>query len=270
MITLLCPVCRAPLTKENTCLRCENGHSFDVARQGYANLLPVEQKHSLHPGDTKEMVAARRRFLSAGYYAPIAEAVCTLLKTYAPEANSLLDVGCGEGYYTRAIAGALPSLERWGMDISKDAVRYCAGQDKGGHFFVGTASHLPFEDGSFSVLLSMFALTLPEEFARVLEKNGIFIQVLAGENHLPALKNIIYPELHHKEKLSHPELPGFRRIAEKTLEFSFDLSGAESVSDLLSMTPHVWRISKEGAERLKRTQTLCDTAQVILNVFCKE
>ncbi|MCQ2419029.1 MAG: methyltransferase domain-containing protein [Clostridia bacterium] len=270
MITLLCPVCRAALQNENTCLRCENGHSFDVARQGYVNLLPVEQKHSLHPGDTREMVAARRRFLSAGYYAPIAEAVCGLIKAYAPEATALLDVGCGEGYYTRAIADSLPDPERWGMDISKDAVRYCAGQDKQGHFFVGTASHLPFEDGSFSVLLSMFALTLPEEFARVLEPNGIFIQVLAGEDHLPALKSIIYPRLHYKEKVSHPELPGFRRIAEKTLEFSFELTNPEHVQDLLSMTPHVWRISKEGAEQLKRTQTLRDRAQVILNVFCKE
>lgn len=270
MTTLLCPVCRAALQKDTACLRCENGHSFDLARQGYVNLLPVEQKHSLHPGDTKEMVASRRRFLSGGYYAPIASAVCSLLQTHAPEAKNLLDVGCGEGYYTRAIAEKLPAIERWGMDISKDAVRYCAGQDKKSHFFVGTASHLPFADGSFSALLSMFALTLPEEFSRVLEENGIFIQVLAGENHLPALKKIIYPELHHKEKVLRPELPGFTRIAEQTLEFSFELQDAESVSDLLSMTPHVWRISKEGAGRLHATKTLRDTAQVILNVFRKE
>lgn len=270
MITLLCPVCQDPLEKENTCLRCKNGHSFDVARQGYINLLPASQKHSLHPGDTREMVAARRRFLSTGHYAPIAENVCTLLQTYAPEAKSLLDIGCGEGYYTRAIAEAHPAPERWGMDISKDAVRYCAGKDKQGHFFVGTAAHLPFEDESFSVLLSMFALTCPEEFARVLEHHGIFIQVLAGEGHLPALKRIIYPELHHKQKQSHMDLPGFTRIAEQTLEFSFTLNDAQSVSDLLSMTPHVWRISKEGAERLSQTQTLCDTAQVILNVYQKE
>ena len=116
----------------------------------------------------------------------------------------------------------------------------------------------------------MFALTLPEEFSRVLEENGIFIQVLAGENHLPALKKIIYPELHHKEKVLRPELPGFTRIAEQTLEFSFELQDAESVSDLLSMTPHVWRISKEGAARLAQTERLEDTAQVVFNLYRKQ
>lgn len=270
MIKLLCPICRAELEKEGNCYRCSSNHSFDVARQGYVNLLPVEQKHSLHPGDTKQMVSARRAFLQAGFYAPIAQTLCALLQKHCPDCESVLDVGCGEGYYLRQVGAALPNTERWGMDISKDAVRSCAGQDKSAAFFVGTAARLPFEDGAFCALLSMFALTSAEEFARVLKKDGVFIQVLAGENHLPELKKIIYPEILHKEKTLHPMLSGFRAVEEKTLEFSFTLNDNLTVQNLFSMTPHVWRISKEGALRLQNTQSLSDSAQVIFNVYRKE
>ena len=90
---VICPVCKTPLTREKPCWHCENNHSFDVARQGYVNLLPVQQKHSLTPGDTKEMVAARRAFLDGGHYLPIAETLAKLVKSVAPE--TLLDAGCG-------------------------------------------------------------------------------------------------------------------------------------------------------------------------------
>ena len=73
MVQVLCPVCGKPLSPEERSWRCENGHGFDVARQGYVNLLTVDKKHSLHPGDTKEQVASRKAFLDGGYYAPIAE-----------------------------------------------------------------------------------------------------------------------------------------------------------------------------------------------------
>ena len=106
-MTLLCPVCGAPIAPEEKAWRCAQGHCFDVARQGYVNLLPVQQKHSLHPGDTPEQVRARRRFLGAGFYAPIADAVCAML---GPAAR-VLDVGCGEGYYLRQLGQARPAAE---------------------------------------------------------------------------------------------------------------------------------------------------------------
>ena len=146
---LRCPVCNMPIVPGETVWRCAQGHSFDVARQGYVNLLPVQQKHSLHPGDTPEQVRARRRFLGAGFYAPIAAAVCELLGP----ARRVLDVGCGEGYYLRQFGQAHPEAERWGLDISRDAVRLAAGADKAGHYLVATAARLPFKIayGSVSV-----------------------------------------------------------------------------------------------------------------------
>ena len=266
MISPLGPVCGAPLTTGKPAWKCENNHSFDVARQGYVNLLPVTQKHSLHPGDTAAMIAARRDFLNAGYYTPIAQKLCALVATYAPEAESILDAGCGEGYYL----SKLNAKERWGVDISKDAVRYAAVREKNAQFLAATAAHLPFPDASFDCVLSMFALTAVAEFARVLKDGGIFVQVLAGEKHLSALKSVIYPTLLEKEKNLHPQLDDFTLLREETLSFAFTLETREMVQKLLSMTPHVWRISKEGADALAQVSCLSDRAEVVFNVYGRQ
>ena len=266
MIFPVCPVCGQRLECEKPAWKCPLGHSFDVARQGYVNLLTVQQKHSLHPGDTREMVLARRDFLQAGYYAPIAQKLRELLDRFVPHAESILDVGCGEGYYL----SSLKAKDPWGIDISKEAVRYAAGADKSAHFLTATASHLPFEDGSFDCLLSMFALTVEAEFARVLKENGIFIQVLAGEKHLTALKRIIYPALVEKEKDLQPELGGFSLLHHEILTFDFRLDSPEMIQNLLCMTPHVWRISKEGAAALADTRSLSDRGEVVFNVYARQ
>ena len=268
MPQLLCPVCGLPLTRTENTLRCGVGHSFDYARQGYVNLLPVSQKHSLHPGDTREQVASRRAFLDAGFYAPIAEKVTGILRAEAP--RSVLDVGCGEGYYLSSALRQLPDCEGWGMDISKDAVRYAAVRCKTAGWFVGTASHLPFADGSFDCVVSMFALTLPEEFRRVLRPGGLFLQVTAHREHLMNLRRIIYPEITKKEDTLSSELPGFAPDGREELVFDFTLTKPEQVAQLLGMTPHFWRITKEGALRAAQTQTLSDTAKIVFQRFRAE
>ncbi len=261
---VICPICRSALCCERRSWRCENGHSFDVARQGYVNLLPVQQKHSIAPGDPREMVVARREFLDTGCYAPIAQALRELLLKYAPNAKSVLDAGCGEGYYLSHLTHI---EQRWGIDISKEAVRFAAGRDKSAHWLTATAAHLPFEDGSFDCLLSMFAFTAEKEFARVLRNGGIFVQVLAGVHHLRALKNIIYPELIEKEKNLQPALEGFIRLEHKTITFEFELTDAKTIHDLLYMTPHVHRIGREGALALEQTTHLQDRAEVVFNIY---
>ena len=260
---LLCPLCGADLTLAGNAWRCGAGHCYDVARQGYVNLLPVQQKRSLHPGDTNEQLHARRRFLEAGFYAPIAGAVCELLGG----AGSLLDVGCGEGWYLRQYGAACPGAERWGLDISRDAVRLAAGADKAGHYLVASAARLPFPEGSFDALSSLFALTLPEEFARVLKPGGLFLQALAEPDHLRGLKALIYPELLERPKDMCPALPGFELAAERALRFDLLLTDPAQVQDLLAMTPHFWRITKEGAQRAAEAEGLRDAAHVRLNLY---
>ncbi len=123
---LICPICGLPLVWEGKRCRCDRGHSFDVARQGYVNLLPVQLKRSLHPGDTREQVLSRRAFLETGSYAPIVEAVCSAAEGHP---GPVLDVGCGEGYYAVRVAEHLQA-ELTGLDISKEAVRCAAGKYK--------------------------------------------------------------------------------------------------------------------------------------------
>ena len=263
---LVCPICGEMLSRGEKEYRCENRHSFDIARQGHVNLLVVQQKHSLNPGDTREQVLSRREFLEGGFYEPIADALCDVAKKLGAK-GPILDVGCGEGYYCTRLAQAL-GAELTGLDISKEAVRCAAAKYKNATWVCGTAAHLPVGDDSIGTLTSLFALTLPEEFYRVLAKDGLYFQVLAAQDHLLGLKSIIYPELKLKEKDSIPELPGFERIRSIPIRFTFTVEGTQ-VQNLLSMTPHMYRISKEGAARLAATEKLTDTASAVLNIFRK-
>ena len=260
----ICPICGNKLNKQERSYICENNHSFDIARQGYVNLLTVQQKHSLNPGDTRQQVLSRRAFLEAGHYAPIAQALIDTAKDLNVT-GPILDVGCGEGYYSAQLADALDA-QLFGFDISKEAVRCAAAKYKNANWFCATAAHIPVEDGSAGLVTSLFALTLPEEFRRVLKEDGYYFQVLAAHDHLLGLKSIIYPELKFKEKDSVPELPGFELVKSVPIRFSFTVEG-EQIRNLFSMTPHVFRISKAGAEALSKTEVLTDTASCVLNVY---
>ena len=261
---LLCPICAAPLRQVEKTFRCDAGHSFDTARQGYVNLLPVQNKRSLNPGDTREQVLSRRAFLEAGFYAPIAQALCAAAKELNC-AGPILDVGCGEGWYSAQLSATLDA-PLVGLDISKEAVRCAAAKYKNAQWICGSAARLPVATGSAGLITSLFALTVPEEFKRVLRSNGYYFQVLAQEDHLLGLKSIIYPTLTHKEKNVTPELPGFTLVRQIPIRFTFTVEGAQ-VQNLLSMTPHVYRISKEGAQRLAETDKLTDTASAVLNIY---
>lgn len=262
---LLCPLCGENLERRDHSFVCPNRHSFDVARQGYVNLLPVQNKRSKNPGDTREQVLSRRVFLEAGFYAPIAQTLCEIAAGFS---GPILDVGCGEGYYSTRLATALDA-ELVGLDISKEAVRLASGQYKNAQWLCASAARLPVESESAGVLTSLFALTVAEEFHRVLKPSGAFIQVLAAEDHLMGLKSIIYDGLIHKEKNICPQLPGFRLAESRPLQFTFTVKG-EQVQNLLSMTPHQYRVSKAGAERLRNTPRLTDTASCIFNLYTKE
>ena len=263
---LLCPICGAPLAKGEKALVCPGRHSFDIARQGYVNLLPVQQKHSQDPGDTREQVLSRRAFLDTGTYAPILEALIEAAREYGAS-GELLDVGCGEGYYCAGLSQTL-GLPLTGVDISKEAVRAAAARYKGPNWLCATAAHLPVGNESVGLLTSLFALTLPEEFLRVLRPGGLYIQVVAAEDHLLGLKRIIYDRLTHKEKHTTQELPGLTRLHSQHIAFDFTLT-KEQIPWLFAMTPHLFRIGKAGAARLAQAQTLEDRASCVLNVYRK-
>ena len=269
---LACPLDGTPLHCHGSTWRCPSGHSFDIASQGYANLLPVQQKRSRDPGDSKEMVAARRRFLNAGHYEPIAAAVsrAALAEQPANATISCLDAGCGEGYYLRQLAAASgegQTLAVLGLDISKWAVLSAAKQDKRPNWLVGSNANLPVLPATLDLVLCMFGFPVYGEFARVLKPGGVLLQVDAGPDHLRELREIIYPTL-KPERLVDSQVPaGFRSLSTETVRFPLAVDGAEQIADLLAMTPHLYRASAEGRARAAALTALAVTVDVRLTRF---
>ena len=156
--------------------------------------------------------------------------------------------------------------ELTGLDVSKEAVRWAAAKYKDAQWLCATAARIPVETGAAGVVTSLFAITLPEEFHRVLREDGLFFQVLAAEDHLLGLKSIVYDRLIYKQKDSTPALPGLRMLESREIVFPFTLEGAQ-VQNLLAMTPHLFRMGRAGAQRLAETKVLHDTASCILNIY---
>lgn len=270
--SLACPLDGAPLQGDGSTWRCAAGHSFDIATQGYTHLLPVQQKRSRDPGDSKEMVAARRRFLNAGHYQPIAAAVsrAVLADLSLDETASCLDAGCGEGYYLRQLAAATPDrqmLAVLGLDISKWAVLSAAKQDKRPNWVVGSNANLPVLPGRLDRVLCMFGFPVYGEFARVLKPAGQLLQVDAGPDHLRELREIIYPTLKPERPAEQPAPAGFVSLASETVRFPLELNGMEQIADLLAMTPHLYRASAEGRAKAAALTTLAVTVDVRLTRF---
>ena len=271
---LACPLDGGPLRRHGTSWRCDAGHCFDLAAQGYTNLLPVQQKRSRDPGDSKEMVAARRRYLNAGFYQPIAALVSRTVLANLPagRAAACLDAGCGEGYYLRELAeaGDGQRLALLGLDISKWAVLAAAKQDRRPSWVVGSNAKLPVLPATLDRVLCMFGFPVYAEFARVLRPGGELLQVDAGPDHLRELREIIYPTL-KPERAAEPLSPaGFSVLPAESLRYTVTLGGAEQIGDLLTMTPHLYRASAEGRAKAAALTALSLTVDVRLTRFRRE
>ena len=282
---LACPLDGAPLQRQGGSLRCADGHCFDLAAQGYVNLLPVQNKRSLDPGDSKEMVAARRRFLEAGHYQPIADAVAQAVLAGAAPGRTLtcLDAGCGEGYYLRQLAATAAAeahpLALAGLDISKWAVQAAAKRDlhdarsqagpspspsPSTTWVVGSNAGLPVLPGPLDRVLCMFGFPVYGEVARVLRRGGELLQVDAGPEHLREQREVIYPTLKPERPAPRQAPPGFEHLATDTLRFPVHVDGAAPIADLLAMTPHLYRATAEGRARAAALTALTMTVDVRL------
>ena len=256
-----CPICGGPLQMEKTRLFCENGHSFDRARQGYTHLLPPNRMHSKEPGDTKEMVNSRRAFLESGAYGCFTEKLCELVWECLQGIPSpfLLDAGCGEGYYTGKMEAYLRgrglSPRVAGFDISKSAVRAAAGKYKGCQFAVASAFAVPAADGSADCLTNVFAPIVPEECKRVVKPGGVMILAVPGPRHLYGLKEILY-DAPYENEYRETEYPGFVFVRRDTVEDTLVLDDREQIQNLFAMTPYYWKTPESGSRRLIETQHL--------------
>lgn len=276
---LACPLDGAPLQRNGSAWQCASGHSFDIAGQGYTNLLPVQHKRSRDPGDSKAMVAARRRFLNAGFYQPIAEALSQAVLANPPaneittEFTSCLDAGCGEGYYLRQLAAAnghAQTLALLGLDISKWAVQAAAKQDARPNWVVGSNANLPVQSGTLDRVLCVFGFPVYAEFARVLKPDGLLFKIDPGPDHLRELREIIYPSLKPERAADTQTTAGFTRVSCASVRYALKLNGAEPIADLLAMTPHLYRASAEGRAMAAALTMLSVTVDVRLTCLAKD
>lgn len=284
----ICPICQSPLHPAADTWRCDGSlhpkqtsHPFDVARQGYVNLLPVQQKKSKAPGDSQQSIIARQRFLTAGYYQPLRDLICEQLaqllgqdKLSTDHDNSeinWLDIGCGEGYYTQAMAqqGIIDNLIA--ADISKPALVELAKVSKvNGNLWyqqenknetdanktaiyplVTSAAHLPLRAGSMHGISSIFSPILPEIFADMLREEGYLIIAKPDIGHLMTLREALFDSVreHDSDKFLPTLAPYFTLIATHQVTSALSLP-ADALADLLTMTPYAYRARLENRQAL--------------------
>lgn len=271
---LLCPVCQSPLKGDNKHLRCDNNHSYDAARQGYWNLLLANQKRSKDPGDNAEMVQARRGFLELGYYQPLAEQVATTVARLLPEESArIVDMGCGEGYYTARMQQQLaqhPNLHLAGLDISKHAVKAACSRTRALTWMVASGAGMPVAGRSLDLVTVLFSRLMPDEFRRTLKPGASLLIAYPGEGHLLQLRELIYDEVRQSGFAPASVLgEGFSAAEQETVRYDFTLQNQQEIQQLLAMTPHGWRISPAAKTRISELNQLSLTLDVHLARFTR-
>ena len=267
--SLCCPIDAAPLVMDELSLVCEHGHRFDVARQGYVNLLSPKDKRSKDPGDSRKMVSARAAFLNADFYRPLARACLDITLGYCLTVTdgriTLMDAGCGDGYYLHYVQENLPNSFRArssliGFDISKWAVQQSARRCDG-TWFVGSNRHIPMADASVDLLFDMFGFPDYSTFRSVLTPHGKLVRVTPGDRHLIQLREIIYPNIKPRHVQTHyPET--FNVVSEKHITYEITL-GPQDLKCLLLMTPHMFRSTSERRQQALNHDQLTLTVDVI-------
>ncbi len=227
------PHCHWPLMLDGRQFHCVGGHAFDQAKEGYVNLLPVNRKHSAAPGDDIHMLRSRREFLDQGHYRPLADllaGLCLEQLRQAPEKPfRVLDVGCGEGYYTDAVFTALRDaaspgeIHAGGIDIARDAARLASRRYPDISFAVASNADLPVPDASVDCILRVFAPEANAETLRVLKPGGLFISVIPGERHLFGLRERVYAQA-REHAAQVPVIDGLRHLRRESLDYPKFLS----------------------------------------------
>ena len=255
-MNILCPVCKNILHKSDKFYSCENRHSFDIAKEGYLNL---NLKNSQKSGDNAEMIKARKAFLEKDYYSFLREEVDKYIKTD----DELLDLACGEGYYT----SYFKARNKIGIDLSKTGLKIASKADKTTTYLLCSIFHTPLQDSSADVILTIFAPVAKEEIIRILKDDGIFILVRPDRDHLFELKEKIYehPYYNEVEKFSFFGLTTYKQIPiRKTMTVR-----KEDLNNLFMMTPYYNTTSNADKEKLKDLDDLPVTFSFLIDIYRK-
>lgn len=259
---MICPVCHMPLQFQNNVARCDKGHCFDIAREGYVNLLRASKSGDLI-GDDKASARCRRDFLNKGYYASLQNALCDL---FADRQGSVLDICCGEGYYTAALARN-PALSVYGFDISREMVRLAA--KRGGcRFFVANMASIPVADGSMDYATHLFAPFQEASFSRVLRNGGRLLTVIPGQKHLFGLKQALYDTPYENDEQL-PQTTQLKLINTCKVTDYITLQTQEDIQAVFRMTPYYFHTSVKDKEKLLSLNQLQTTVEFVLAEYEK-
>ncbi|RSI80822.1 23S rRNA (guanine(745)-N(1))-methyltransferase [Streptococcus oralis] len=250
-----CPICQENLTLVESSLKCSNRHSFDLAKFGYVNLAPQIKQSANYD---KENFQNRQQILEAGFYQAILEGISDLLATN-PSAKTVLDIGCGEGFYSRKLQESHSDKTFYAFDISKDSVQIATKSEPNWavNWFVGDLARLPIEDASMDILLDIFSPANYGEFRRVLSKDGILIKVIPTENHLKEIRQMVQDQLTKKDYSNQDIKEHFqehfsiqsRQIASLTKPIT-----AEQRQALLAMTPLLFHVDQTNIDWSQLTE----------------
>jgi len=258
---LKCPNCNMVLTCNNNQYVCASGHSFDVSKEGYVNLILPNKKKTKSPGDDKEMVVARANFLNSGFYSALAKEISYFVNKYCRKNSVVLDAGCGTGYYLNNIG---QGFQKIGIDISKDAIKYAAKNNKQGLYIVASIFDMPVLDKSIDCVLNIFAPKPDSELLRVLKNGGIVVEVVPGKNHLIELKKVLYDNVHlNRENVKEFSL---NCIEQKNITYTQNLNNKQ-LKELFNMTPYGYKTPYHSIDKLKNIGEIGVTCDFVIKVW---
>lgn len=262
---LICPNCKSPLFQAGNSLKCQHNHSFDLAKEGYVNLLLPNEKKTKDPGDDAVMVSSREAFLKKGYYEKLQTEILEIVKKL--NCNTILDAGCGTGYYINL--AEYQNLDLIGIDISKHAIKKAAKEKGAASFLVASIFNLPFQDETIDAVINIFAPKPEKEFLRVLKDGGVVIEVTPGKNHLIELKKAIYSDQTRKnqEKTSFSELT---LIDFQRLTYQSKVEENDDLMQLVMMTPYWYKGGEKNLNALKECNIDTITFDFIIKLWKKQ
>ncbi len=245
---ITCPTCKEVLKKVDKSYKCKMGHTFDIAKEGYVNLLAVNKKNSKAPGDNKEMLVARKDFLNSGAYNLLLEKILYIIEQNNKNQSVILEAGCGEGYYITNIKNNLKDAKCFGFDISKEAIKLASKRSSDVNFYVASGYEPNIKEKSVDVLIVVFAPFAEDEYTKLLAKDGICIVVKPNTNHLIELKNQFYDNVKQVKPSVYNK---FYIDSTYNLIYTFNPT-EENLYNLFKMTPFFYRVNEEKKQKLQK------------------
>ena len=265
----ICPLCKNTLNKKENIFTCNNNHCYDISKHGYVNLLLSQKSSKKRHGDDKLMLKSRQDFLEKGFYKPLLDSLTAeVLKKSDGKAVTVLDVGCGEGYYTANISKAIPDSQIYGIDISKEALIFAAKRDRSLKLAAASCADIPLQNECCDIILNIFSPTVCSEFSKILKHDGILIKAFPLENHLFGLKTAIY-ETPYKNKPEKLALDGFEISNVHELRYTLELTSNEDIINLFKMTPYFYKTSRADQAKLQTLSFLKTEAEFGIAVYKK-